>query len=269
MYRYGEEVRPVDVSTVTLRYKDGDGTGERTFEVYHTHHGPVTHAIDGKWTATKINWDPVNALIQSFTRTKLENYAEFREMMNIRTNSSNNTVFADSEGNIAYFHGNFVPRRDPRFDYSRPVDGSDPAAVHAAVRAARDGGVPHLVEARLAGEALEAEVRQADVVLDCSDNFDTRFAVNAASRRHGIPLVSGAAIRWDGQVGVFNRTAADPCYRCLYATAGEDEQRGQACADGVHATDPLQGRVRAVARPRRARRRLSLPNRSGFRQRWN
>ncbi|MEL7312956.1 MAG: penicillin acylase family protein, partial [Pseudomonadota bacterium] len=100
--------------------------GERTFPMYHTHHGPITHSIDGNWVATKINWDPVNALTQSYTRTKLENYAEFREMMNIRTNSSNNTVFADGEGNIAYFHGNFMPRRDSSFDYSKPVDGSNP-----------------------------------------------------------------------------------------------------------------------------------------------
>ncbi len=126
VYRYGEETRPVEMSDVTLKYKDGDGMRERTFEMYHTHHGPVTHAIDGKWIVTKINWDPVNALIQSYTRTKLANYDEFREMMNIRTNSSNNTVFADAEGNIAYFHGNFIPKRDARFDFSKPVDGSDP-----------------------------------------------------------------------------------------------------------------------------------------------
>jgi acyl-homoserine-lactone acylase len=127
VYRYGEETRPVEVSEVTLKYKDGDGFGERTFTVYHTHHGPVTHEVDGKWAVTRINWDPVNALIQSYTRTKLANYDEFREMMNIRTNSSNNTVFADAEGNIAYFHGNFIPKRDARFDFSKPVDGSDPA----------------------------------------------------------------------------------------------------------------------------------------------
>ena len=127
VYRYGEETRPVEVSEVTLKYTDGDGMGERTFTVYHTHHGPVTHEIDGKWTVTRINWDPVNALIQSYTRTKLDNYDEFREMMHIRTNSSNNTVFADAEGNVAYFHGNFIPRRDARFDFSKPVDGSNPA----------------------------------------------------------------------------------------------------------------------------------------------
>ena len=127
-YTYGNEKRPVEVSDVTLKYADGSGGfGERTFEMYHTHHGPITHMQDGKWVATKINWDPVNALRQSFTRTKLEDHDAFRQMMDIRTNSSNNTVFADSSGNIAYYHGNFMPRRDPQFDYSKPVDGSNPA----------------------------------------------------------------------------------------------------------------------------------------------
>jgi len=127
MYRYGDEWRPVEVSEVTLKYKDGDGMSERTFPMYHTHHGPITHAIDGKWVATKINWDPVNALEQSYIRSKQDGLDGFNEMMDIRTNSSNNTVYADSSGNIAYYHGNFVPRRDPQFDFSQPVDGSNPA----------------------------------------------------------------------------------------------------------------------------------------------
>jgi len=126
-YRYGEEMRPVEVSEVVLRYRDGDGVSTRTFPSYRTHHGPITHLEDGRWVATKINWDPVNALSQSYLRMKNADYDEFREMMDIRTNSSNNTVYADSSGNIAYFHGNFMPRRDARFDYGAPVDGSDPA----------------------------------------------------------------------------------------------------------------------------------------------
>ena len=126
-YTYGNEKREVDVSSVTLKYKDGESMSERTFPMYRTHHGPVTHMQDGKWVSTKINWDPVNALRQSFLRTKKKDHAEFREMMGIRTNSSNNTVFADSSGNIAYYHGNFMPKRDPQFDYSKAVDGSNPA----------------------------------------------------------------------------------------------------------------------------------------------
>lgn len=128
MYRYGKEIRPVAVSEIELRVRNRAGTLEpRRFTAYHTHHGPITHMLDGKWVATKINWDPVNALQQAFLRTKQSDHAGFRRMMGMRTNSSNNTVYADSAGTIAYYHGNFVPRRDPSFDYNHPVDGSNPA----------------------------------------------------------------------------------------------------------------------------------------------
>ncbi|MFN3998361.1 acylase [Algoriphagus sp.] len=126
-YKYGEELRDVEQQTITLKYKDGSELKEKEFTFYRTHHGPITHKNGEKWVATKINWDPVNAISQSYIRTKLNNYAEFKDMMNIRTNSSNNTVFADAEGNIAYFHGNFIPKRNPEFDFSKPVDGSNPA----------------------------------------------------------------------------------------------------------------------------------------------
>lgn len=126
-YKYGEEWRDVEVGEVTLKFKDGAEMKERTFPTYRTHHGPITGKIDDKWVATKLNWEPVDALIQSFTRTKTANHEEFWEMMKIRRNSSNNTVYADADGTIAYYHGDFVPKRDPQFDYQRPVDGSNPA----------------------------------------------------------------------------------------------------------------------------------------------
>lgn len=126
MYRYGEELRPVETSKITLSYADGDSLKEKTFPAYHTHHGPITHLEDGQWTATAMMWAPSKALEQSFIRSKQEGYKGFRKMMDMRTNSSNNTVYADAEGNIAYFHGNFIPKRDTVFDYSKPVDGSNP-----------------------------------------------------------------------------------------------------------------------------------------------
>lgn len=93
---------------------------------------------------------------------------------------------------------------------------------------------------RLEGAALEAAVADADVVLDCSDNFATRFAVNAASVVTGTPLVSGAVIRFEGQLAVFTPGEADsPCYNCLYAVQGE---LAETCArTGVVA--PLPGIV--------------------------
>ncbi|MGB6151021.1 MAG: penicillin acylase family protein, partial [Pricia sp.] len=126
MYQYGEELRPVKTSEIILKYKDGDETKEKIFPAYHTHHGPITHLEDGQWTATAMMWEPPKALEQSFIRTKQEGYEGFRKMMDIRTNSSNNTVYADAGGNIAYFHGNFIPKRDTIYDYTNPVDGSDP-----------------------------------------------------------------------------------------------------------------------------------------------
>ncbi|MGX1928494.1 acylase [Flagellimonas sp. 2504JD4-2] len=126
LYHYGDELRLVGSKEVTLKYKDGETIKEKTFPMYRTHHGPITHAVDGQWTASAMMWEPVKALEQSYIRTKQNGYDGFRKMMDIRTNSSNNTVYADAEGNIAYFHGNFIPKRDDSFDFTQPVEGSNP-----------------------------------------------------------------------------------------------------------------------------------------------
>jgi molybdopterin/thiamine biosynthesis adenylyltransferase len=80
------------------------------------------------------------------------------------------------------------------------------------------------LDERLEGDALDAAVKGADVILDCTDNFSTRFAINAAAVKYKVPLVSGAAIRLEGQVSVFDvRDAGNPCYQCLYQD-GDDMQ---------------------------------------------
>jgi acyl-homoserine-lactone acylase len=125
-YQYGKEERPVETKEVLLRYKAEEEIKEKKFPMYRTHHGPVTHMTGDKWTATSMMWNPVLALQQSFLRTKKVDYKGFREMLDLKTNSSNNTFYADASGNIAYHHGNFLPKRDEQFDYSKPVDGSNP-----------------------------------------------------------------------------------------------------------------------------------------------
>lgn len=128
-YRYGDEERPVRTREVTVRYRTGDGSlAERSFTTYRTHHGPIVRAAeDGRWVAVALMEEPMRALMQSYSRTKAKNLEEYLKVMELHTNSSNNTLFADREGNIAFLHSNFIPRRDDRFDYTRPVDGSDPA----------------------------------------------------------------------------------------------------------------------------------------------
>jgi acyl-homoserine-lactone acylase len=99
----------------------------KKFIVYRTQHGPVIGEEHGKWLTIRLMQEPMKALIQSYTRTKARDYRSFRQTMELHTNSSNNTIFADADGDIAYFHGNFIPRRDPHFDWTKAVDGRNPA----------------------------------------------------------------------------------------------------------------------------------------------
>ncbi|MGB7283308.1 MAG: penicillin acylase family protein [Candidatus Acidiferrum sp.] len=125
-YKYGNEERPIIAKEIIVPYKTADGMAEKRFTVYRTHHGPIIGEQDGKWVSIRLMVEHVKALTQSYTRTKATNYKSFRQTMELHTNSSNNTIFADADGDIAYFHGNFIPKRDTRFDWNKPVDGSDP-----------------------------------------------------------------------------------------------------------------------------------------------
>jgi len=138
-YRYGAEDRPVTTRRVTIDYRKGSGTAKRSFTVFATHHGPIVRAEGGKWIAIRLMQEPVKALMQSYLRTKAGGYDQFRKVMDLHTNSSNNTVYADADGHIAYFHANFLPRRDPRFDWTKPVDGSDPATEWQGIHSFDEG----------------------------------------------------------------------------------------------------------------------------------
>ncbi len=126
-YRHGAELRPVTAETIVIPYRTAGGMAERRFTVYRTHHGPIVRSANGKWVAVALMNTPVAALEQSFLRTKASDYASFLKVADLKANSSNDTIFADAKGEIAYLHPQFVPVRDDRFDYSQPVDGSDPA----------------------------------------------------------------------------------------------------------------------------------------------
>lgn len=137
-YKYGNDKRPLQARKVVVRYKSGNAFAQREFVVYRSHHGPIVRKLDGKWVSVHLMEAPVEALTQSYSRTKAGNMKEFMEIMNLHANSSNNTVFADSRGNIAYFHANFIPRRDPAFDWTMPVDGSNPATQWHGVLAVNE-----------------------------------------------------------------------------------------------------------------------------------
>src|SRR5205809_3167964 len=142
-YRYGAAERPVTVSTITVPYRTAAGMARKTFTVYRTHHGPVIRRAGDKWVSIRLMQNPVNALTQSYTRTKARDYQAFRRTMDLHTNSSNNTIFAAAPGDIAYFHANFIPRRDTTFDWTKPVDGSTPATEWGRLLSVDE--TPHLL----------------------------------------------------------------------------------------------------------------------------
>jgi acyl-homoserine lactone acylase PvdQ len=110
---------------IDVKYYDNGVLKTKQTTTYKTHHGPVMGEKDGKWLSLHENNRSLNALIECWTRTKSKNLKEYTNALNLLANNSNNTVYADADGNIAYWHGNYMPKRnDPSFDYTRPVDGS-------------------------------------------------------------------------------------------------------------------------------------------------
>jgi acyl-homoserine-lactone acylase len=142
-YKYGKEWLPVTQSVIAVPYQTGAGLQEKQFTVYRTQHGPVVRATDGRWVSFRIMQEHVKALMQSYLRTKARNYKAYVKTMELKANSSNNTIFADTDGAIAYFHGNFIPRRDTRFDWTKPVDGSDPSTDWKGLLTVEE--TPHLL----------------------------------------------------------------------------------------------------------------------------
>jgi acyl-homoserine-lactone acylase len=139
VYRYGDERRPVTTQTVVIPYRAADGSlASRSFETYRTHHGPIVREQSGKWVAFAMMHRPVEALQQSWLRTKAKDYGEFLRVAALKANSSNNTLFADWKGNIAYLHPQFIPVRDDRFDFTKPVDGSNPQTEWRGLHALDD-----------------------------------------------------------------------------------------------------------------------------------
>jgi acyl-homoserine-lactone acylase len=138
-YKYGSTLRPLKSEVIAVPYRAADGAmAEKRFTVFKTHHGPIVREADGKWISIALMNKPMAALEQSFLRTKATDYASFMKVAQLKANSSNNTLFADSKGEIAYLHPQFIPVRDDRFDYTKPVDGADPATDWKGLHALND-----------------------------------------------------------------------------------------------------------------------------------
>ena len=217
VYKYGDEERPIVVKNVTLKVKTAGGLFDRTITTYRTHHGPViANSEGGKWLTIGLMHKPVEALMQSYGRTKAKNYDEFKKVMDLQANSSNATLYADADGNISYFHPNFVPRRDPKFDWTKPVDGSDPASDWKGILPFNE--LPHLKNPSTGWvynsndwpwtAAGKASLKQSDFPAYVDSGIETargRHAVMVLENRKDFTLESLQAAAYDSYLPWFER----------------------------------------------------------------
>jgi acyl-homoserine-lactone acylase len=126
-YKYNGTQRPVDSTEITVPYKKGNEILTKKFMTYRTHHGPVVSILNSKWISLKTIEKSADLLAMHWEKMKAKNMKQFKASMNRRAMTGSNVMYADNKGNIAYWHGNFVPKKDPSLDWKRPVDGSTDA----------------------------------------------------------------------------------------------------------------------------------------------
>lgn len=115
---------PVIEKEITIKYLQNGKLIPKKFKTYATNNGPIMAKRDGKWISLKSNNRSMTSLIQSWVRTKSTSFDDYKKAMDLKANTSNNTVYADNKGNIAYWHGNFIPIRDKSLNWSKVIDGS-------------------------------------------------------------------------------------------------------------------------------------------------
>lgn len=126
-YLYDGANKPMQSKNIGIGVNANGKVVIKNITTFYSHHGPVIAKRNGQWLSLQHHNRSLQGLIQSWNRTKAKNFATFKAVMDMKENTSNNTVYADKEGNIAYWHGNFMPKRNPQLDWSKPVDGSTSA----------------------------------------------------------------------------------------------------------------------------------------------
>jgi len=126
-YKYNGAMKPMLSKKISINYGSSEGLKTKTINALFTGHGPVIAQRNGQWLSLKANNRSLSALIQSWSRTKATNFDSFKKTMELLSNNSDNTMYADAQGNIAYWHGNYIPIRDKKYDWNLPVDGTTSA----------------------------------------------------------------------------------------------------------------------------------------------
>lgn len=137
-YEYDKKKLPLIQKRVNIKYLDGSILKTKSFNTYFTNKGPIMAIRGGKWISLKSKNRNTQSLVQSWVRTKAKSFEDYQKAMDLKANASNNTVYADAKGNIAYWHGNFIPIRDTKYNWSDVVDGTTSATAWKGLHNVKD-----------------------------------------------------------------------------------------------------------------------------------
>lgn len=234
-YEYDGQSKPVTKKQVSIKYLESGNLASSSLTTYATHHGPVMGMRNNKWLALKAQNRSLQGLIQSWQRTKAKNLAQFTETMQMKSNGSTNTLYADNNGNIAYWHGNFIPKRDSSLDVTMPLDGSssktDWKGAHdlselVHVINPKEGWLQNCNSSPFgaAGLGSIANIGYPSYMAPEGENFRSLYAIKKLSNANNVTLEKLAEIGYDRYLSAFD-TLLPALFRDYNALPPNDSYR--------------------------------------------
>ena len=214
-YEYDDSLKPMTKRSIRLKYLLAGSILSSSVNAYATHHGPVVGMRNNKWLALKAQNRSLQGLMQSWLRTKAKDLAEFTGVMQMRANSSTNTMYADDNGNIAYWHGNFIPKRSAAYNWSSPVDGSTSATEWQGLHELDD--IVHAINPKegwmqncnsspfnLSGFNSIASNVYASYMAPEGENFRSVYAIKQLSALENVTAEKMIALGYDHYLSAFD-----------------------------------------------------------------
>jgi len=213
-YEYNGILKPVIEKKLLIAHKINAGLVADSLLFYATHHGPVLGSRNGKWLSLKERNRSINGLIQSWQRMKARSLADFEKSMQLKANTSTNTMYADNRGNIAYWHGNFIPRRDTAYNWNMPVDGATSATewkgIHELheiihIKNPQQGYIQNCNSTPLSGSGFHTVIKMyPDYMAREGENFRSLRAIQLLNGENKFTLDKISELGYDRYLSLFD-----------------------------------------------------------------
>lgn len=214
-YFHNNTWKNITEKEITLRYILDGKIQVHVSKVFQTHHGPVLGERDASWLSLRANNRSLNGLIQSWQRSKAVDLENFQEILELKSNISTNTMYADGKGNIAYWHGNFLPKRDTSYNWNLPVDGTTSATEWKGLY--DPGELVHFINPEngwlqncnssawgATGEELNERAHYPAFMAPEKENFRSLYAIKLLASKQQFTIESLSDLGFDTHLSIFD-----------------------------------------------------------------